>query len=148
MSIDRSSPLMSAYFFGVAPGRPSGHFLHDERYRHPDPDPETPWGKGDNLEGVMPLAWGRTDFYAGQQPEGTFRFLRRDGWTLATAWDRSADRRGGCCAIFAFDRDLSDAEAVRLAKELFPAVFDRIEHHLGRRIAVAPAACPCCRRPL
>ena len=74
----------------------------------------------------------------GGQDEGVPRFVRKDGWTLVFLWDRSADKRGGCCAAFAFDAELPDAEALATARRFFPEVFARIETHLGRVVGVLP----------
>lgn len=71
-----------------------------------------------------------------QQPEGRARVVRRDGWTLVCLWDRSADGRHGSHASFALQADLEPAAAMEKARELFPAVFERIEQHLGRAVVL------------
>jgi hypothetical protein len=140
-----------AYFFGVCPGSRSGHYCHVPglgRWRNDDP--LTPWVGKESWWGpigettALEACWDKRD----GQPEGEPRFDRRDGWTLVAMWDRSADKRMGCCAIFAFQRDLTDPEALALARELFPRVFARIEKHLGRPVRLEPVCCPMCRRPL
>ena len=141
-----------AYFFGVRPGERSGHFLHEPGLHRVWSVPATPWGNATypimELEAIEATWGGPKRRYDRTQPEGEPRFARKDGWTLVALWDRSADTRGGCCALFAFQVEATDDEALALARELFPAVFARIEEHLGRPVRLAPACCPTCRRPL
>ena len=140
----------TAYFFGVKPGKTSGHFCYVPGYHsyRRESDPKTPWTLPEIAwmtpvaENVMDECWDKRD----GQPEGEPRFTRKGGWIAVTLWDRSADRRGGCCAIFAFEVECNDAEALGLARQLFPGVFERIEKHLGREVRLPPACCPTCRR--
>ncbi len=60
-----------------------------------------------------------------------------DGEMLLTSWDRSADRRGNCCATFLLDRVMAPALALEAARAAFPAVFERIEAHLGRPLELS-----------
>ncbi len=155
-----STEPTTAYFFGVCPGDSAGHYLHTPgpRGAHRD-SPMTPWGVQGRFgrfplpEGqVMELLWPKQDDHRRPidryEPEGEPRFNRKDGWTLVGMWDRSADKRGACCAIFAFSVECDDDQALALARQLFPRVFTRIEAHLGREVRPAPARCPTCRQDL
>lgn len=136
---------MNVYFFGVRPGDSAGHFLHTEHYQtlYTSSPIRTPWG-GETWplletealwDAFAPGKKPRSPYQVpSPQPEGQPAFARRDGWTLVALWDRSADRRGGCCALFPMDADIPDQEALAAAKERFPAVFARIEKHLGRQV--------------
>lgn len=139
----------TSYFFGVRPGDANGHFCHVPGLAWAERDaPLTPWASGYHPIGeraAMKAAFdpgGRDrDWAYGtstriKQTEGMPGFARKDGWTLVALWDRSADRRGGCCAMFAFHKELTDPEALACAKRVFPRVFARIEKHLGRAVEV------------
>ena len=143
---------MIAYFTGVRPGDANGHFCHVPGYKWASHTaPRSPWAGERALvpladNGVCgPATWpelyrpgthyGLTKLGA-EEPEGRARTARKDGWTLLFLWDRSADRRGGCSASFAFDQDLDDHAVLETARKHFPEVFERIEKHLGRQVVL------------
>lgn len=64
------------------------------------------------------------------QPEGVWRHIQRDGWTMLSSWDRSVDPRDGSHASFVFDALLTADEAEAEARRLFPAIWARIDAHL------------------
>ena len=143
---------MIAYFTGVDPGRAGvGHFCQVPGHiSPPDGSPPSPWHLqshgmplGDQEPVVaawpdcVPGRWKRDP--RGQAPwirenciEGVPRFVRQDGWTLVSMWDRSADERHGSHASFAFDQDLDDAAAMAAVRKHFPRVVARIEAFIKR----------------
>lgn len=140
---------MTAYFMGVAPGEDAGHYCVSADGRSACQGVRTPWADvagplGDAT--ATRAAWpeGHDGYgcwrYPTAQPEGLARVVRKDGWTLVSLWDRSADHRHGSHASFALPADLEPASALETARELFPAVFERIERHLGRPVVLAPEA--------
>lgn len=132
---------MTAYFFGVWPGRTAGHDCHlPGGQSAPRGSNPSPWG----ATGSYPIAGMKCYPYMGcklvggfpdafaPEPEGVRYHDQRDGWTLVAWWDRSGDRRGGSVAAFAFDETLTPDAAEARARELFPSVWQRIDLHLGR----------------
>lgn len=142
-------PTITAYFLGEWPGghgcstrKPGGRMVYVA-------DPPTPWfgtrAHETQRAEVMRTCWDRE---RDGQPEGEARFAREDGWTLICLWDRSEDHRGNSASVFAIHSDLTDEEALGLARRLFPQVFERIEARLQRDVRLAPATCPLCRQSL
>ena len=146
----KPEPTVTAYFRGVKPGSIWGpkHYkpgLDEAGFN----DPPTPWFGPDegNTQSLRPMeaCW---DLDRDGYPEGEARFAREDGWTLVTLWDRSGDHRQNSKSVFAIQADLSDEEALGMARLLFPEVFARIEKRLKREVRLAPATCPLCRQSL
>lgn len=146
---DELEPTITAYFLGGWPSewscrvkKPGGRSAYGD-------DPPTPWFPTNAHEThrmeAMRTCW---DLERDGQPEGEARFARQDGWTLIGLWDRSEDNRGNASSVFAIHSDLTDEEALGLARRLFPEVFERIEARLGREVRLAPATCPLCRQSL
>lgn len=127
---------MIAYFVGVWPPDHAGHYCRTPRGRIGNRDHVlSPWHCG---------AWyplGDAEAVAGvglmgphprpRQVEGIARVVTREGWTLLHLWDRSADRRAGAHASFAFDAELAPHGALAHARILFPLVWARIDGHLA-----------------
>ncbi len=115
--------------------------------------PPTPWftpGRDGQIAGARAakVCWQEHERTGRNgRPEGEMRFAREDGWTLISFWDGSGDHRKPGSA-FAIERDLTNEEALGLARRLFPEIFERIERRLGREVRLAPATCPMCRRLL
>lgn len=140
---DKTQPPDHAYFCGVRPGTKAGH------YCEPSDGPSSPWGE--SSLGYRLLDWhperdgrrtprgDRMRRIVSGEPEGEFAHLIEDGWTLIAAWDRSADRRGGCSASFAFGGEYTPQRALTMARDRWPLVFARIEAHIGRTVTVRPA---------
>ncbi len=145
-----------AYFRGVSPGTRTGYGFYRPGMRHaPQDGPVSPWfdhryghlGSVQSLE-PMETCW---DLERDGHPEAQARFAREDGWTLVTLWDRSGDPRGTCHSVFAIQRDLSDDDALALARTLFPKVFARIDRRLERLgivLGMGAGTCPLCRQSL
>ena len=135
------------YFCGVAPGHRAGHHCYPNQR-----EPLTPWGAS-NI-GYTLLDWHperdgraapRLEYRHRGNPEeteGEFVHLIDDGWTLVAAWDRSADKRGGCTASFAMPGEFGPEAALAHAKARWPRVFARIEAHVGRPVTVRRAVVP------
>ena len=56
-----------------------------------------------------------------------------DPWTVLTFWDRSGDKRPGCCASFLLKGALDFATALETAREAFPQVFARFTFEIVPR---------------
>jgi hypothetical protein len=152
-SIQRRTEPTVRYFFGVAPGSASGHFLYLTLEQQPGEaviilaprgSVHTPWGNVDDpiSKGkATDAAWGARPFPGWQgrvEPEGIAHCQCAEGWTLLALWDRSADKRDGCCALFAFNVEVDRYAALALTRKWFPRVTQRIETHLGRPIQFCP----------
>lgn len=139
---------MIAYFTGVRPGAKAGHYCFTPDLRITNGrEPPSPWvdqggsyplGDSKPCRAAWPEGYDQRGYWRMElpQPEGLGRVVRQDGWTLVCLWDRSADRRGGSHASFALQADLLPVEALAKARELFPAVFARIERHLERAVVL------------
>ena len=147
---DQLKPTITAYFLGGWPGHGSCR-VYKPGGRSPDYEaPETPWFgiRANEVERARAM---RTCWEPEREgyPEGQARFTRQDGWTLIGLWDRSGeDNRRNVSSVFAIHSDLTDDEALGLARRLFPEVFERIEARVGHEVRLAPAACPLCRQSL
>ena len=119
-------------FFGVRTGTGAGHYLCGPGGRYVDqrtlPEPLQ------RLDGVWTRATPRTteevrDRYRGKDPEAEGRAFIHfvAGWTVVSWWDRSEDRRGGCCAVFLTPQRCTFAEMLALARAEFPREMARME---------------------
>lgn len=48
-----------------------------------------------------------------------------EGWTLLAWWDRSVDKRGGCCGALAWEGEATFETMVELLKR-FPKIYERV----------------------
>lgn len=121
------------HFFGVWPGERAGHYRRDRYGRT-----ATGSDGNENIPG-RPLSLYPWADHRLPQPEGQLWhwYHRGMGLTVLTSWDRSADKRGGCCATFIVHAHVTPEHALGLARAAFPRVFDRIEAHLGRPVVLA-----------
>jgi hypothetical protein len=146
-----SGAAVIAYYTGVRPGDPAGHHCYTpgfgfrdygrrplspwadpaDAYTNPNP---YPLGDGSVLDNPEVHAQGGRSGGRREEPEGIGRVRQKDGWTLLSMFDRSADGRAGSHASFAFHALLTGPETVEAARRLFPGVIERIEKHLGRPI--------------
>lgn len=132
---------MTAYFMGVwpSPSGQVGHYCRLPNGMHVDyrQHLKTPWGGQHDALGDGPpqdAAWGPRKYGTHpNQTEGVARVLVDRGWTLLTCWDRSADKRGGCHASFAFAAVLTPDAALAEARTRFPGVWARIDAHLASK---------------
>lgn len=137
----RAQPQTIAYFLGVWPhDRGSGgHYVYLPNGRQASTTaPRTPWHAGSLgypiSDGIL-MSQVMNQGERGSprwQPEGVPFHRIEDGWTVLAYWDRSGDPRHGSIAAFAFQASLGWIEAERCARELFPAVWARLDRHLGR----------------
>lgn len=74
-------------------------------------------------ESVTPWGYGGLDCKHFNTRD--WAILKKDGWTAVGIEDRSVDSRPNSHSVFAFNTDLTTEEAVKLARETFPAVFAR-----------------------
>lgn len=112
------------YVFGVWPGTRAGHFIRDERGEMTsDRAIGLPWPEG-RLDG--PLCPGYIGPYKrADETEGRAALHYHGGWTALAFWDRSEDRRGGCCCVFLAKGLLSGNAMVAACRERFPKHFQR-----------------------
>lgn len=131
-------------FFGVRSGTGAGHCLvtptahADERSLPPPlrrldgvwcyPTPRTPEQSRNSWRDRGPQEQGR----------GFIHYV--DGWTVISWWDRSEDRRGGCCAVFLIEARCGWADALAAARAAFPREVARME--AAYPIALAGADLP------
>ncbi len=120
-----------AYYYGVAAGRRSGHFL---TY----PGGHSAYKVEDQLRQIFKRDGGwypqdtRTERYGAPQTEGLAVFEHHGGWTYLGFWDRSADPRGNCCSAFLLEGTLYFDQAVQVARERFPRIWARYTFEVRR----------------
>lgn len=125
------------YYVGVAP-RLSGHYCYTPQWARVDRNaPRTPWtyNNWDPIDESPALRalYGRliSDIPRKEQVEGIRHHLTDKGWTLLSLWDRSGDSRPGSHSTFAILGTLTADEAEAEARRQFPAIWARIDKHLG-----------------
>jgi hypothetical protein len=118
------------YYFGCLRGAyghtQAGHFLYAEGPTSYTTGVEQPWAvtrngrwQHDGLDGS--LAPGK------DQRQGLVALYHRGGWTALAFWDRSGDSRGNSNSVFLIDRTLAFPEALALARERWPELFERFD---------------------
>lgn len=114
--------MSSVFYFGCWGA--VGHYLWtpDRRWVRSagpfaDRDLDTPF-----CPSMTPDTRGRTPT---DQLEGVAALHHRDGWTVLSFWDRSVDSRGGSHSTYVLEGTHAFDDAVRLAREAFPAVWAR-----------------------
>lgn len=117
---------MKVLYFGCY--RELGHYLRESGDRKIW-DPEAaglPWGW--EMDGAMQPG-GRMEGghlrVPNEQPEGLALLHHKAGWTALAFWDRSVDRRGGCCSVFFADQEVDFNAIVAAARETWPEVWER-----------------------
>lgn len=63
-------------------------------------------------------------------PQGEARLTYIKGWTVVAFWDRTGDSRGNSNTAFVFDAFLGSADALRIAREKFPKLFERFTFYV------------------
>lgn len=56
-------------------------------------------------------------------------------WTILSFWDRTHDKRYGCCSSFVLKGALNFEDALAAAQEAFPQVFDKIGFEIKMRVS-------------
>lgn len=134
-------------FYGVWPGRHTGHHLRatSGEPRH-DIDRDLALHLGEARPGAGGLYPWTMEYRErnryGDQVEGhAWHWVGEDHrgkpMTLLTMWDRSEDRRRNCCSSFVVMAAVTPKVAMRAARAAFPAVWERIEAHVGRAVVLA-----------
>ena len=114
-----------AYYFGCLRGvngqTEAGHYLYDERLR------SVPWRQ---RKAATP--WEHIDAklapmlrYREEAPQGHAALHHKDGWTALAFWDRSGDSRGNSNSTFLLEGTLTFDQARVVARDVFPALFER-----------------------
>ena len=112
------------YYFGCV--EQTGHFLFDRRFQKPRHD-VSPWRERD-IDAQMP-PYGRLATMQ-RQVEGRARMHYRNNWTALAFWDRSVDDRYSSNSAFLIEGTHGFDEALRLARQAFPAIFERFKFEI------------------
>ncbi len=99
---------MKAFYFGCKSG--PGHYFHDLTGRQSLEAEGNPWSYAVD---------GQLQPRGIKQQEGLAVVHHKDGWTALAFWDRSQDKRPGCCSVFLCDEIRDFAEMLDVMK-LFP----------------------------
>lgn len=123
---------MRIWWFGCATKpEPSGHDLHAAQPPYGGRAAYDEWNrfpfKWETLDGKFaPKTKPKTYYEVAQEfPQGQARLTYIKGWTIISFWDRTGDSRGASNTAFVFDEKLSGDEALRIAREKFPKLFER-----------------------
>jgi len=123
----RAAAPPKIWFYGVWPGHSAGHYLRD-------PHGQQIWNEP--TVGRSRYPWDSREIRRAQD-EGLLWHHHTADKTLLLSWDRSADQRGNCVCTFIIDALVTPEQALAIARESFPLVFQRIEQHLGREPRLA-----------
>ncbi len=66
---------------------------------------------------------GLTKFHNKRDATGAY-------WTALAFWDRSVDKRGGCNSVFILEGSYNFEQALTLARQIFPKIFERFEFEI------------------
>ena len=125
-------PLMpiAAYYMGSY-GRGPGMRLYGSGMADAGAGPPRwPFGDGGVLDSTYaPVKPGvRRD----EEPQGRARITLVGGWTVLAFWDRTGpDKRGAINSTFVIEGTHSPHEALALATEYFPQVFERLHFEVS-----------------
>lgn len=119
-----------AYYFGCARGinghRAAGHFFnapgHIGRVTAREAQAVVPW---ERVDGALAPRKG-TGRYAEECAQGVAALHHLDGWTALAFWDRTGDSRGASNSVFFFEGDWDFDHTLKLAREHFPEVLNRL----------------------
>ena len=121
--------MSRVYFTGIRSPDNGGHYAYLNGLRWTQGDDRTPWGATygplRELSDIVSEPHARRD-----EPEGVLLIEQTAQWTLLGCWDRSADRRGGCCAVWAVDTPNMD-DALAAIMNYYGTTVTRIEQHCG-----------------
>lgn len=115
---------MRCFYHGCIGG--AGHYLWDA-------GPHKCWSGGGLPFRASILDAGLLDPQR-EQAEGVVRRVVIAGWTVLAFWDRSIDSRPGSNSAFVVEGEHSTADALQVAKQNFPAVFERFRFALTEEI--------------
>lgn len=122
------------YYFGCQ-GEPGHYFWTSDGTRQysraeqivgPNIYPRIDGGFCPNASEDRMKPWRRT----GPEVEGEAALHFVDGWTIISFWDRSVDKRGACNSNFIVRGVHSFKEVLRIARENFPQVLDRLKFEI------------------
>lgn len=114
--------MAKAYYFGCVGG--AGHYLFEAN------------GGPPFSSGSRTMDWTR--FCDGgllkdtdpKEIEGKATWSYLNGYSIISFWDRSVDKRGGCCSSFLVPGLLSFSLVLQTAKEVFPTIFERFKFEI------------------
>lgn len=113
---------MKCFYFGAWSKDRLGHYLH------------APGGSTSRMyEEMLPFACSILDSRLlpnGEEVEGRVQRSVINGWTVLSFWDRSADSRGKSNSAFVMEGVHDSNTVIRVAREQFPAVFERFSFPL------------------
>ncbi len=114
---------MRIYFMGSY-GSGAGMGLYVPGMRGAGEVADWPFLHGDILDSTY--APRKLGYHADEEPQGRARVTLVDEWTVLAFWDRSGpDKRGAINSTFVIEGTRSPREALALAMQHFPQVFDR-----------------------
>jgi hypothetical protein len=128
-------PAFDRFYFGCGPDDIGHYFWQPGPYRHGDrmlhEGRGQPWSFTVD-GGMQPLTTGVRRSAAGSadQVEGACALHRKDGWTAIAWWDRSKDRRGNSCSVYAQRGEHDFAAMVAAFRESFPWAAKRMGFEL------------------
>ena len=114
-----------AYYFGC--WRSVGHAFYAPDMGYVPLQPPSPWGW--DVEYLTSTL---------DKTQGVAALRHKDGWTALAVHDYTIDHRGNSKSVFVFAEQLTYTEALMLARNLFPAICDRLDAAGGIRREVIP----------
>ena len=113
------------YFMGSY-GRSAGMYLYRPRMERARLPIMWPFGNGDMLDATY--APKKPNYRGDEEPQGRARVTLIADWTVLAFWDRSGpDKRGAINSTFVIQGTYSPDEALTLAREHFPQIFERLD---------------------
>ncbi len=124
LMVDLNIGKDQAWYFGADGGK--GHYLRGHRGQSQEAIPKDfPCRVGVLDTGFLPPAE--------EQIEGRATLATLNGWTVMAFWDRSVDTRRGSNSAFCIRGTHTFDEMVGIAKECFPAVWNRFKFEVRLR---------------
>jgi hypothetical protein len=85
--------------------------------------PIVPWGY--SVDGSLQPLIRNDQGGSSYAKQGEAKLHHKDGWTAIAFWDNSVDDRPGSTSTFVMEGEYDFDEALAIAKENFPSIFER-----------------------